>query len=351
MLAHTLILIGLSLGGALADGVGRLQDAMAADDEPRPAAAEATFEAAERAVSNWPSEAAARLEPGPLAALAALVEADRPVVTRCVKLNNYWCIKSARWNGELGTDEEGHVGFASAERGADAAATLLRRYYLEFGRKSALDIVRRWAPAECTLTAATGIAATGASPAVSAGIAGTVRARYLAARRKVRPAATARRAAAPRLPTPRISSPPPGNVPAFRVPDIAVGVGEKPLTLSSTLPYRMTPPRRGAPSAPVASPLPAATPMPAAPSSVACAPDEQRLRNYAGRIADSLNLGSGDDLKLFDADGMPTANLAPVMLAMSAFELGTLRAGADLVEEAVERQRERARAERPPETP
>ena len=131
-------------------------------------------------MSNWQWEAATRLEPGPVAALAALVEADRPVVTRCVKLNNYWCIKSAGWSGEIGTDDEGHVGFVSAERGADAAATLLRRYYLEFGRKSALDIVRRWAPAECRLVDSAGAAAVLAVR----GIGGTVRARYLASRRR-----------------------------------------------------------------------------------------------------------------------------------------------------------------------
>ena len=66
------------------------------------------------------------LEPKPVVAMAALFKAERPFVTRCVKLNNYWCIKSARWNGELATDGEGHVGFVSADHGADAAATLLR---------------------------------------------------------------------------------------------------------------------------------------------------------------------------------------------------------------------------------
>src|SRR3712207_9464339 len=95
------------------------------------------------------------LEPKPVVVMAALFRAERPFVTRCVKLNNYWCIKSARWNGELATDNEGHVGFVSADHGADAAANLLRRYYLDYNRKSALEIVRRWAPAECNV--ATGI--------------------------------------------------------------------------------------------------------------------------------------------------------------------------------------------------
>jgi hypothetical protein len=40
---------------------------------------------------------------------------------------------------------------------------------------------------------------------------------------------------------------------------------------------------------------------------------------------------------LFAPDGRPQPNLARVLLAMSAFELGYLRASVDLVEEAIER--------------
>ncbi|HEX8418013.1 MAG TPA: hypothetical protein VF641_10470, partial [Methylobacterium sp.] len=68
-----------------------------------------------------------------------------------------------------------------------------------------------------------------------------------------------------------------------------------------------------------------------------CANDETRIRNYAARIGGSVGLGVEDDLKLFAADGTPTANLAPVMLAMSNVELGTLRAGPALVEAAIAR--------------
>ena len=56
---------------------------------------------------------------------------------RCVKLNNYWCIKRARWAGEIAADAEGHVAFASAIDGAIAAAILLRRYYIDYNRRSA----------------------------------------------------------------------------------------------------------------------------------------------------------------------------------------------------------------------
>ncbi|MFD0463724.1 hypothetical protein ACFQY9_19680 [Microvirga aerilata] len=133
-----------------------------------------------REVTNWRTEAMDALEPKPVVAMAALFKAERPFVTRCVKLNNYWCIKSARWNGELATDTEGHVGFVSADHGADAAANLLRRYYMEYKRKSALDIVRRWAPAECNV--ATGIG--GVAMLAVRGIGGTVRAQYLASRKR-----------------------------------------------------------------------------------------------------------------------------------------------------------------------
>src|SRR5215203_4231510 len=139
----------------------------------------ASFSADANAVSNWRTEAMQDLAPMPLSALAVALGAERPVITRCVKLNNYWCIKSARWNGEIGADDEGHTGFASAEHGADAAVRLLRRYYLAFDRKSALDIVRRWAPAECRVVGSSG------PPVLLAvrGLGNTLRARWLAARR------------------------------------------------------------------------------------------------------------------------------------------------------------------------
>jgi len=362
-------------------------------------AAEARYVAAERAVTNWRVQTAMALEPTPVAALAAIVDADGPVVTRCVKLNNYWCVKSARWDGELGTDDEGHVGFASAEHGADAAAVLLRRYYLEFGRKSALDIVRRWAPAECNLTAGAGPGTISIGPLTVRGIGATVRARWLASHRKVRIAAAAPTttappprpadppdAASPRPRAPRVSAvialnprpsedtggageargltlwrslpyrvarPRPSRAarPAtFREPAVSPSAGEgRGLTISSALPYRVAPPPRPpASSRPAAAAQPATTasvaPAPALPPAPACTPDEQRLRNYAGRIADPLGVGPADDLKLFAADGTPTANLAPVLLAMSAFELGTLHASSDLVDGAVERQVARAKS-------
>ncbi|MGU3662563.1 hypothetical protein ACLBX9_00005, partial [Methylobacterium sp. A49B] len=70
-----------------------------------------------------------------------------------------------------------------------------------------------------------------------------------------------------------------------------------------------------------------------------CTGDEVRIQAYANRISASVGLKPGDNLDLFGPDGTPRPNLAPVMLAMSAVELGTLRAGPDLVAGAIARLR------------
>lgn len=366
-----------------------------------------SYAAEPRAVTNWRHEAAHALDPVPLSALAAVFDLDRPVVTRCVRLNNYWCIKSARWNGEIGADEEGHTGFANAEHGADAAVTLLRRYYLEFGRKSALDIVRRWAPAECRAS----VGRT-ASPTVFAvrGLGNTLRARWLAANRRplvrrARIAAAGGASPAPsrasgskppqarpsRAPAARVSAVPSRPLPTFRMPTIATGIGERSaVSISATLAPRAAVRRQPTPASvaaaqramkvraaaqPVrptlarsasAQPIRTAAVMPAAavqrPSTstatdagpapawsafrpvFACGSDEQRIQNYAGRIVQGLGLGPNDDLRLFEENGRPLPNLPRVMLAMSWFELGVLRASAGLVDGAVARAALRAQA-------
>ena len=94
--------------------------------------------------------------------------------------------------------------------------------------------------------------------------------------------------------------------------------------------------------APLSVALPMLAPFRPAPS---CTPDEHRIRNYAARIAAAVGLEAGDDLTLFDAEGRPLPNLHAVMLAMSGFELGLLRAGSDLVAGAVERLAQRQMAE------
>ncbi|MBF9194774.1 hypothetical protein [Microvirga terrestris] len=300
---------------------------------PDPQAVAARYEPSSREVTNWRSEAMDALEPKPVVAMAALFRAERPFVARCVKLNNYWCIKSARWNGELATDSEGHVGFISADHSADAAATLLRRYYLEFNRKSALDIVRRWAPAECNV--ATGIG--GMAMLAVRGIGGTVRAQYLASRRQKGGAVRYTAKAGPGGKPGRVSMviPMTSKTPQYRVPSIAAGMGEKPKPAKPPEPLVATRRKPAKEAATIAS----AAPKPAQKVQVAaaCPSEEQRHRNYAGRMVEGLGLGPSDDLKLFAADGTPQPNLTQVMLAMSAFELGTLRASPELVEGAIER--------------
>jgi len=315
-------------------------------DEGEQAAA-ARYEPETRQVTNWRTEALDDLEPKSMVVMAAWLKAERPFITRCVKLNNYWCIKSARWNGEIARDSEGHVGFASADHAADAAATLLRRYYLEFNRKSALDVVRRWAPAECNV--ATGIG--GLAVLAVRGIGGTVRARYLASRRAgkaVRYTARAKPGGQPGRVSMSIPMRPaaPMKTPQFRVPDIAAGMGERPKPAAPPQPLMAARARPAPQPVATASVAPKAAPRaePKAEAATACAPDERRLRNYAERMVGGLGIGPTDDLKLFMEDGTPLPNLAPVMLAMSAFELGALRASPDLVEGAIQRAAEKAEA-------
>ncbi len=341
MVAQTLIALVLAGRAALPGNLDFLVEASGRAD-PAERASAVRYESATREVTNWRLEAMEALGPKPVVALAALLNAGRPVVTRCVRLNNYWCIKSARWNGELATDSEGHVGFASADHGAEAAATLLRRYYLDFRRKSALDIVRRWAPAECGIATSFG----GAAVLAVKGIGGTLRARYLASKRKggsVRFTA----AAGPGGKPGRVSMVLPVRTPQYRVPDIMAGGGERKKPEPAVRPSK--------PSRPVATamarepqPVPKATasvapkPAPQPATATACAPDEQRIRNYATRMVEGLGIGPTDDLRLFEADGTPLPNLTHIMLAMSGFELGMLRADPQLVESAIQRVAERS---------
>jgi hypothetical protein len=308
------------------------------------AASPAVFLAEARAVSNWRMEAIQDLQPTSLSALAVLLDAERPVVTRCVKLNNYWCIKRARWNGELGADEEGHTGFASAEHGAAAAVMLLRRYYVDYDRKSALDIVRRWAPAECRIVAASSSSSTPAAPSVLAvrGIQNTLRARWLASRRakplRTRIASSEKLAPIATKPAPsRVSAVPLPPLPTVRLPSIMAGVGAIKNSLTTATAPRPALKRQPVPVAAATPAVAAPAPTRPAPRPSSCAPDEQRIQNYAGKMAGALGLQPNDDLKLFDAEGRALPNLSSVLLAMSAFELGYLRASADLVEAAIAR--------------
>lgn len=353
------------------------------------------FSTEARAVSNWRREAGQSLRPASLALVVRYAAAEPAFVARCVRLNNYWCIKSARWTGEIGADAEGHTGFAHASAGADAAAQLLRRYYRNLNRRSALAIVRRWAPSECrspvTAPAPTAPVSKEVAPL---GLRKTLRARYLArntrggipktvaARRgpassagplrvqpwsaralmargkppgpqkRVREAnARPEPPASPRNPTllvkpsvllvepsvllvrpsellvkPRATAslPRPSRAPAEVPRRPATALADRLAAESAALP----PIAAGQPAIPL---LDLSVPPPL------CASDETRIRNYATRIAGSVGLKIDDDLGLFTPDGRPSAKLAPVMLAMSAVELGTLRANPALVEAAIAR--------------
>jgi hypothetical protein len=125
------------------------------------------------------------------------------------------------------------------------------------------------------------------------------------------------------------------KTPQFRVPSIAAGMGETPKPAKPAQPLVAARPK------PARQPATAASAAPKAQVAAACPSEEQRHRNYAGRMVEGLGLGPADDLKLFAEDGTPQPNLVHVMLAMSAFELGALRPNPDLVEGAVRRMAER----------
>jgi hypothetical protein len=261
------------------------------------------YDAQNRAVQNWREEAAASLVPVSTASLQQVLDGD---VARCVKLNNYWCIKGKGWDGQISSDAEGHAAFATAADGTRAAAILLRRYYMEFGRLSSLNIVSRWAPAECRLGGA------GGAFLAPRGLQNTLRGRYLASKPKGVTRLVGKGARG------RVSVVMPVQSPLLKAPSIAAGMGE-----------------RG--SSPVAAsrPAPAASWASLTPAPVSCASEDQRIRNYAVRAVEGLSLKPEDDLTLFSKEGLPHPHLHRLMLNMSAVELGALRAQESLIEVAI----------------
>lgn len=381
MILTAFLALSLAAGPAADAGAALVRDAAARVESGLAAASALAIPVREapvyrpesRAVSNWRSETKNGLLPLSLAWTAWAAPSDPAFVARCVKLNNYWCIKRARWDGEIGGDQEGHTGFATAGQGADAAVSLLRRYYGEYGRRSALAIVRRWAPAECAgpvaaraIPAGRVSPARAASPALAAlapqGIGRTLRARFLAshgrggaprrvARARARPAAAPARPAAgnalriqpwsalarmqgrPRQPMRPVTAAP--------LPSIATGIGETARRTAVIEPSRILDGARLAAEA-AALPTLAAAPVSALPAALRppaplCGSDEIRIQNYAARIAGSVGVKPGDDLGLFTPDGHATERLAPVLLAMSSVELGALRASPALVAAAIAR--------------
>ena len=280
-------------------------------------AAPAAYQPQERAVGNWRFESALGLDLPPLGALKQFAGTAPTQTPRCVKLNNYWCIKRAGWNGEIASDPDGHVAFASAEEGAAVAALLLRRYYVDFKRHTAREIASRWArrnvpprPWPSGFPPASQVLPQRPLPMGLAphGLFNTVRARWLATHLPGgAPRAGIRRArAAPRV---RVTSlaPPPATP---RI--IAQETSEtEPKTRISA--HEEAPP----------------------PAPLDCSGDLIRINNYATHIAEGIASGPDQDLHLFTADGQPTESLARALANMAAVEIGPLRAHPSLVAFAV----------------
>lgn len=303
-----------------------------------------------RAVDNWRVESALWLDMGPLDAARRALDVEDGEPARCVKLNNYWCVKSAGWNGEIAADAEGHVAFASAEEGAAVAALLLRRYYVDYKRHSARAIVERWAPAQCSTVIARAAPpltprptprmapgqTTNLAPASRAGmmrmlpqrivpmglaprgLQNTLRARWLAAHGRGDVGWRARRA---RPATPDL-------IPA---PSIMAGVSEaRPKRAEAALPALAPDIRLDAMAALAARP-PALPPLPI----VDCSGELARIGNYAAHVSEGIAATPNDDLALFDATGRPTDNLARALANMAAVEIGPARPRSALVNAAV----------------
>lgn len=301
-----------------------LLNALATPPAPaRPAAAAASaavYAPKERAVEGWRIEAAFALDLKPKAAWALALGVEAGAPPRCVRLNNYWCVKHGGWRGEIAADPDGHAAFATPRDGAAAAATLLRRYYVDFKRRTAREIAARWAPAQC-FDAVGGLAPIplGApiKPNLSRmlpqrpvpmglaprGLGNTLRARWLAAHRSGFAARGARRRAGGAS---GLDLPP--------APEIAVGMGE---------PAHARPPP---PTAPALAPL---APL------ANCADERLRVANYAAHIAEGVAANQDQDLGLVAPDGTPTANFVKVLANMAAVEIGPMRARLPLVEDAV----------------
>ncbi len=289
------------------------------------APAATTYSADERAVGNWRIESAFSLDIPAISALRQVVGAETGSPPRCVKLNNYWCVKHAGWYGEIAADPDGHVAFSRAEDGAAVAALLLRRYYIDYKRHTAREIASRWAPSQCYEASAALSAKPLTSPAGLArmlpqrpipmglaphGLANTLRARWLAAhgRGEFPPKSRVR-------PTEGSAA-----LNLALAPAIAPGMGEPPhKQLAAPSGFLVGgPPRR-----PIAD----------------CPSELMRINNYAEHIAEGVASGPDQDLTLFDPAGRPTENLPKVMANMAAVEIGPFKAHPALVSHAVEQLR------------
>jgi hypothetical protein len=296
------------------------------------------FHPAERAVGNWRMQAALDLDLGVDTALRWVTGTVPANLPRCIRLNNYWCMKKAGWSGEIGADPEGHAAFASAEQGAVAAIVLLRRYYVDYGRKSARAIVTHWAPAQCELSmvptgAQSPSAATSLGPLAKFGLGKTLRARWLAAhgrggtaitRRGSRKSLVKRSVVPDRLASPR------------RPQAIARGTEAREPALVLEPPIKSETLRLASVSPPTLSRDTPLAPAPQSAPVASCAADTQRLANYAAHAIEGIARSPEEDLKLFGADGGPLPALSRLLANMAAVEIGPYRADGNLIDAAIE---------------
>ncbi len=297
----------------------------------------ATYLPAQRAVDNWRRQGALNLDLPPEQALGLALGRDFRGLSRCVRLNNYWCVKKAGWTGEIASDTEGHVAFASAAEGAAGAAQLLRRYYIDFGLHTARAIVSRWAPAQCGAPVSVraparrmaGRRMLGPEPKglTTHGLGSTLRARWLSAHR---PAVGARKRG--KIAGMRRSVVPDRVGRMMATPTIAAGLGAMEAREPKAQPVRLAmlpyPGTALGPDPRIGASLP---PLP----KLSCGPETQRILNYATNIASGVAAGPDADLALFDAEGKPTPNFAKALFNMAAVEIGPLRATHALVDAAV----------------
>ena len=335
MLLELVSLLALSVGAAVPPEVDAALAAPARAWAAFQASSPASFHPEERVVSNWRLEAARRLDTPPQS-LAKLVASDSPATPRCIKLNNYWCVKRAGWAGEIAADAEGHVAFASALEGAMVAVMLLRRYYLVYDRRSAQAIVSRWAPAQCGAFAARRGVDARRFPASRQPrhawhrqhLAGAL-ARIASAR--IRNAANGAEAG------PRRREAAPIHHRRSPAQDDG-GAGDRGRHGRAARGADPFDDRRAGGDADVrdAAPTPGFT----------CADDGARIRQYALRAVEGVGAGPDDDLQLFGADGAPGANLPLVMQNMAKVEIGPFGARGDLIAAAIEAEARQDKARR-----
>jgi hypothetical protein len=64
----------------------------------------------------------------------------------CIRHNNYWCMKSVGWQGEIGSDSRGHANFSDPAYSARAAARQLHTWRRRDKLRTAFEIMSKYAP-------------------------------------------------------------------------------------------------------------------------------------------------------------------------------------------------------------